>query len=451
VSTNAAIVVGFPSTTNEPPTFHHREHAVALDPETGRERWRVTVVDHKPGEPMQMQGTMRLTSDATRVFAKTPGKLVALDAATGREMWAYTWTPATFLPGPPAPAKLAPLIAADGTHVALAFPNTVTVLDARTGAKAAELAVHGAATELIASKAGFVVALEDTPGTASIAAFDATAVRWTHPASHSVQRVRVDGDLAYALDGNGRIWSYALGDGTRPLGYATQTFDFAVVGGRVIAGGQKLVAFDPPRDVPPPLASFLRWMLEPVTCKPRALAWIDGDDRVVWERALPPRMRALGFGPCEELEASYYQRRPRVNARALYAALGVVETAGALVEADVTGILALDKRDGHVLLDLDAPADHALFFDDGEFELQGLADCKGPARSAHVVAQCSGKLVYFNGRTALVIAIDTLNVEARGKFDGTVKAVHGGRAEQSEATVGLGPYKLVLRGITYMR
>jgi outer membrane protein assembly factor BamB len=451
VSTSAAIVAGYPTRGRAGDSFHHRELASALDPETGRELWRATIVDHRPGEPMQLQGTMRLAADDARVFARTPGKLVALDGATGAVMWTFAWTPIQLSVGSPTPAKKAPLIAANGTHVALAFPDHVLVFDARTGARVAELAVTGAATELAPSRDGFVVALVAEPGVASVVAIDASRARWSYTAAYSVARIRVDGDLVYVLDGNGRIWGLALADGAVRFGLGQQVYDFAVARGRIIAPTGPLVAYDLPHGMPPPLAPFLRWQFDPTTCRTRALAWVDGDNRVVWERAVPARVVAAARGSCEQLELGYYRRRPRASADGRFLSFGIHEAETVLVQADVSGLFVLRKTDGAVLLDLDAPDDHGLFFDDGEFELRGLAGCSGRSSYAHVLARCGERIVYFNGRTALVVALDTLRVEARGRFDGMVDAVHGRRAETSEAEIAVGAWTLVLRGITYMR
>src|SRR5450432_761414 len=56
--------------------------------------------------------------------------------------------------------------------------------------------------------------------------------------------------------------------------------------------------------------SFLRWDIEPAPgpCLPRALEWVDGDDRVVWRRDPPTWMRVHPFD-CDTV--ARYRRAPR--------------------------------------------------------------------------------------------------------------------------------------------
>lgn len=461
VAVQAAIVAGFRVRHRAGDSFRHEELVVALEPKTGRELWRATSADHKPGEPIHVEGTVRIDGDRDRVLVRSPGELRALDGATGKPLWSTAWTPVPPSVGPWTPARRGPLVASDGAHVAIAFPNRIQLHDARTGARSGEVAVAGMATELIARGGAVYAALEVEPGTAAVTAIDAAArrVRWSRPAAYSVQRLRADDELVYALDGNGRVWGLELAGGAPRFGLSAPGFDFVVARTRtgesriVAAAGADLVALAPVRGAPPPLDPFARWEVERRAdrCHPRALAWIDGEDRVAWQRELPARVRALGFGPCEEQELASYRRNPRATGAPDYAVLGVADAGGSIVEADLTGVLALRKTDGAVLLDAGAPSADprdSLFFDDGTFELQGVPGCTGPSRRAHVFARCGERLVYFNGTTVLVIALDKPRVEARGRYQRTAVTVTGVR---TEATIAAGPFALVLKGITYMR
>src|SRR5262249_34859536 len=148
---------------------------------------------------------------------------------------------------------------------------------------------------------------------------------------------------------------------------------------------------------------FARWETVATAdgrCHPDALAWVDGDDRVVWKRPLPVRMRGISLGPCNEQELSKYRRSPRTASGELFD-MFIADIGGALVEGDVTGVLALRKIDGAVVLDVAAPITatsiDVLGFDDGTFEVAGLAGCKGSARHGRVFARCGDRVVYFNG------------------------------------------------------
>jgi hypothetical protein len=317
------------------------------------------------------------------------------------------------------------------------------------------------ATELLARGGAVYAALEVEPGTAAVAAIDAGArrVRWSRPAAYSVQRLRADGELVYALDGNGRIRGLELADGAPRFELAAPGSDFVVARTRageprIVAAGAELVAFAPVRGAkPPPLAAFARWEVERRgdRCGPRALAWIDCDDRTVWQRELPARVRALSFGSCEELELAYYRRTPRAGGPPSLAVLGIIDAGASIIEADLSGVVALRKADGALLLDADAPSAtprDALFFDEGTFELRGAPGCTGRSRRAHVFARCGERLVYFNGSTLLVIALDKPRIEARGQYQRTATTVTGVR---TEASIPAGPFSLVLAGVTYMR
>jgi hypothetical protein len=318
-----------------------------------------------------------------------------------------------------------------------------------------EVAVPGDATELVARGGTVVAAVEAAPGRASVVAIDAATarIRWSHAASYAVRRLRIDDDLAYVLDGNGRVSGLELATARPRFALNTAAFDFAVTRSptgapRVVVPGPLLAAFDP-QGPAPPLAAFARWEVADGAggCRPRALAWVDGADRVVWQRTLPARVQSLSLGPCAELEVAQYRRNPR-SPDSFPDVIGMLETGDAIVEADVTGVLALRKADGAVALDAEAPSSPSgLRFDEGEFAVAGLADCKGPANGAAVFARCGERLVYFNGTTALVIGAGTLRVEARGRYSpaAAVLGVH------SRASIALGRYTLHLAGITHMQ
>src|SRR5262249_5795353 len=158
------------------------------------------------------------------------------------------------------------------------------------------------------------------------------------PASYAVRRLRIDHELAYVLDGNGRVSGLELATARPRFGLNTSAFDFAVTRSptgapRVVVPGALLAAFDP-QGPAPPLAAVARWEVAEGGggCRPRALAWVDGADRVVWQRTLPARVRSLSFGPCHEIEVAMYRRNPR-SPDSFRDVLGMIETGSAIVEA----------------------------------------------------------------------------------------------------------------------
>jgi hypothetical protein len=362
---------------------------------------------------------------------------------------------------PISPLRNAPLIASDGTYVAVAYPDRIALHDARTGRSRGDVAVAGTATELVAraGTASIFAALEVTPGTASVVAIDpgARGVAWSRPVAYSVRRLRVDREMAYVVDGNGRVWGLDARDATVRFGQSSSAFDVVPVrtragDRRVVVPSTGLVAYSAPSSQPAPLQPFLRWELEADAngrCHPRALSRIDGEERVVWERALPTRIRALDFGACDDQEVTGYRRGPRDAAWALYDALGVVDTGTAFVTADPSGVLALRATDGAIVLDhAAAQGTDRVFFDNGTFALRGISGCDGRSRRARVFARCGARVLYFNGTTALVLALDPLRVLASAQFDRKAHLESAGA--RTHAVIPVGPYTLDLDGIVYM-
>jgi outer membrane protein assembly factor BamB len=439
------------------------ETVAGVDPRTGEERWRKIVVAHPHVVSLPAEGTLRLAGSADAVFVRSNGKLTALSAATGDEIWSVTWPWTPPAPGPRTPEKLGPLVAAGGGRVAIAHPGRIDVYDGRTGARVAQALLPGeVATEIAVTRAAVYAALERAPGKASVVAADAAtgATIWTHAAAYAVRRVRVDADLVYVAEGDGRAWALDAHLGTPRFGVTSGAFDVAAA--RSLAGAPRMIvpagalaAFDPPAGSRPrSLAPFLRWEIEARTgtvregCYARAFSWVDGDERVVWEKPVPPRVGTLFFGACDEPEVTFYAGAPRMGPPHVYTVLGVQATDDAVVEADLTGVLAMAKADGRPLLDVDAPiAGDALFFDAGSFRLDGKPRCEGPSARAHVFARCGDRFVYFNGTTAALIATSPWRVEARATYPQDART--SPRDRGAEASIRLGKHTLTLRGVTY--
>jgi hypothetical protein len=106
---------------------------------------------------------------------------------------------------------------------------------------------------------------------------------------------------------------------------------------------------------------------------------------------------------------------------------------------------------GSVYAAVEATAGTAVVFDKGTFVVAGLPGCRDPARHARVFARCGERPVYFNGTTAMIVAIDKLRVEARGAYRRDATGRYIGRAERARGSISMGPYTLTLDGITYMR
>ena len=463
VAAGAVDVVAFPVLRGTIPGYHWEEHVVAIDPSTGAERWRDVLLVHPTNTALAEKGTLRLVGEASHVLVRTDDALVALDPATGKESWRVPWTAAALAGAPklPGTGKLPPLVAAGDGRVAIAFPGHLEIHDAATGARLADVALPGLGpTDVVVTKDVVLVAAERTPGDASVTGIEIASGKaaWTRHAKYSVRRLRADAADAYVLEGDGRLWALGLRDGRPAWGISTVAFDFVLA--RTHAGGARLVfpvrplavaAFDPPPagTVPKPREPFARWEVDRRgdDCTARSIAWVDGDDEVLWDHPLPAWMRSSMVAKCAELETLDYLRNPRATRSAWFTAES--EANGALVEVDDTGVLVLGERNGATLLEVQAPvataSQRGLFFDDGTFELDTTPTCKGPAKHGRAFARCGDELVFFNGRTAMLIGEKPWRVESRGAYAG------GPAGAFVHATIPLGARTLTLDGRTYMR
>jgi outer membrane protein assembly factor BamB len=457
VQASAAIVVGFPVRRPQEGSYRVDNVVAALEPATGRELWRRTIGEHGPGYRLEPRFNP-LVSDGERVAVPEDGRLHVLSAATGEELWAAPWTPPA-VPYGAGGAKLAPLVASDGSHFALASPGGINLYDARTGAFSGAVAVPGGATALVARRGFVYAAVEATPGTPAVVAIDMSRsdVRWMYKPAYSVPRLRADDELVYVLDGDRRLWGLRVDDGQAQFGVKVAGSEFAVARTRegrprLVAPRGDLVAFDPPFGTVEPLEPFLRWEVKERDgrCQPIALSWVLGDNRVAWQRHLPKRVMSLR--DCDEETLSDYRRHPRAHAGLPLFAFGVVDAGSALIEVDATGLLAFRKNDGAVLFDVEAPAAGAAdLFPIDTFELRGLAGCSGLAAGDSVApglsvfARCGDRLIYFNGTTAWLVALKPPRVEASGRpqrLREEAADVFG--AAKISSTIPLGAFSLVL-------
>ena len=94
-------------------------------------------------------------------------------------------------------------------------------------------------------------------------------------------------------------------------------------------------------------------------CHASSVSWVDAADVVQWTAALPKRMfdadielcecrRVDDGGPCAA-EAQLYLQNPREYSIGF--ALGTHQLGSTVITADETGVLALSKKDGAIVLD----------------------------------------------------------------------------------------------------
>jgi outer membrane protein assembly factor BamB len=457
VSAGSLAVIGFYVRHMKGHDYRFQELVIGVDPATGAEKWRRAVVEHAWGEPLRVGGNMRLSTDGQRAIIETPDRILAIDGATGSDAWSVAW---------PRESQKRAFVGAG--RVLMAIDSAP--LDLRASSDGKRLALVPSPgktiTGAVVRRDSFTVAVENAPGNAFIAAFDELGRRrWTRPAAYSVTALSgAPGDepsTVFVLDGSDRLFAIdertGAEQGGLTAGYAP---NFALAKtrsgiSRVILPLDGLTAFDlTPESRPKPLDAFLRWQFDQratpdgPACHPSSVAWVDGEDAVVWKRDLPPRLRSMSWGLCNDHEYVGYMRRPRQSRGLLYSIIGVEGVDDALIVADGTGVLALHRRDGAALFDrATAFADPSLFFDSGTFHLDTDPPCSGPSRHARIFARCGSALLFFNGSTALLIDPSSWRVTAEATY--TPAALLSG-GHKTEAAFKLGGRTLSLKGVTYM-
>jgi polyvinyl alcohol dehydrogenase (cytochrome) len=254
-------------TGGDAPTF--RGHLVALDAETGEERWRwwATAADDTAGPGVSIWSSPAVDPERGAVYigtgntytpppAPTADALVALDLATGEELWVTqftvgdTWTlsqPAGSDSDVGAPPNLFTVGDTDAVGVA-DKAGDYYALDRDTGEElwSAELTEGGLQGGVLAGAAvadGAVYVASNRASTdADLLSLDTGTgeVNWRLDLEgHVSGPVSWANGVVYVADDTGRIAGYDAAEGTRLWSHATEApaaGGIAVVGGTVYAG-----------------------------------------------------------------------------------------------------------------------------------------------------------------------------------------------------------------------
>jgi outer membrane protein assembly factor BamB len=169
---------------------------VALDPGTGRQRWRyaLPIVQEIPNEPLFAYDSTTVYVTGLTLSTGTPQYYIfAIDAVTGERSWA-TYFPFT--------ATIGPLTAGDGVVCALSGASSATMiaLNAETGAHlwtspGPVVPFQGAIADGVLFGSIF-----NTANKSGVVAIDATTGRtlWTANVGSNLQSTTSDGGIAYA-------------------------------------------------------------------------------------------------------------------------------------------------------------------------------------------------------------------------------------------------------------
>jgi hypothetical protein len=220
-------------------------------------------------------------------------------------------------------------------------------------------------------------------------------------------------------------------------------------------GGALSAAEGPPQSETGP---YLTWELRSESIPGRAAGdhwWYQDavvmhapDGTVRWRRELPARCRdwQTGIG---DAEAQGHRDYPR-SILNLYFVIGMEWTDDAVAIADRTGVLALARADGAVLLDapMTAASDQAdtLWFDDGTFT---SGSCTGKARGARFFADCGDEWLYFNGTTLAALDIAKRRVTDTARYD-RAKHQESAKGANVRATIPLGKRSVAIRGVIHL-
>jgi len=153
---------------------------------------------------------------------------------------------------------------------------------------------------------------------------------------------------------------------------------------------------------------------------PDSVSWVDRNE-VSWETCLPERMRRVQAG-IGDAEVEAYRSYPR-QTHAFPFLVGVLDIGPAVVIADATGLLALDRSDGSVLLDFDASRPdrdgaERLWFDAGSYAItSSTGRTTGPVKGGRFLADAGTRLVYFNGSTLAVFSKEGLRPLGRVHYE----------------------------------
>jgi hypothetical protein len=149
---------------------------------------------------------------------------------------------------------------------------------------------------------------------------------------------------------------------------------------------------------------------------------------------------------------------------------GVFQWPDAVAVADASGVLVMDVKTGEVRLDWSDDAigwasdpsagsdagrhgtlSSAFEVDDGHFRLDGppgFDGCEGAMRQGRIFKPCGTKLVWFAGRSVLVLDARPWRVEAVGRYEPGGDAKHA-RDSKRAARIPVGPYALSVDGWSY--
>ena len=138
-----------------------------------------------------------------------------------------------------------------------------------------------------------------------------------------------------------------------------------------------------------------------------------------------------------------------------YESLGIrfARTLDSLVFATAGGMFALAATDGRLRFEWVAhkTSESFYYFDSGSFEVhrgQSIV-CTGKADAARVLAACEDRIFFFDQQVAVALAANSGKVIAETPFEQRFRA-RGATVTRDQARIPLGPYDLVLRGITFL-
>jgi hypothetical protein len=259
-----------------------------------------------------------------------------------------------------------------------------------------------------------------------------------------------------ALEACGAARAASLADASGPVVAASQATSSPVV--PAIRPEERLVwSFGPPhvirgwrKDVYLPAGNR--------ACDLASVSWLDASGRVAWTSPVPARMASPDSVECVSCERNPGGPEPCVDKTAERAWPSNVDEPllvdGAVAIADGTGLWVLDLATGQPRLDWTdpAPANAAGYWaDTAEYRLEGVTGCAGYAPGGLPFVRCDDKLVWFDGRTAVVVDTSSWKVLATGAFSAPAAPTVCGKSDTWSTRIPVGPWVLAIDGTIYNR
>lgn len=171
------------------------------------------------------------------------------------------------------------------------------------------------------------------------------------------------------------------------------------------------------------------------------MSWIDSEGNAAWTRPVAAHMKNSYV--CVPENSVCDSRVTDDIAPGAFEVFPPLVAEKWIAIPDEAGLLIVERATGGALLNWADPApqrEPSYFAHTAQYRIEGLS-CEGEARWGRPLALCGDELLFFSGRTAVLVDVRNWSVVASGRF--TSKTANDGRIT---TRLSLGKWKLVLDG-----